>query len=741
MLLYSPPFLMVGPVMVLPDHADLETFYYLVSVPQLVRQDGEPAFWATAILPPSGVGSSAAGEQAVGRVLVSFDVHLPLPDDPEDLLRREIQKRWGREARRLVPAPLSGGKVTLTVARPGASEASKEIFVYEGHAPALLGDNRAALAIAAEQAEAQALVAAMSVGHLAGVLSYELEFAGLTPSFKAEMKVDWKKVYSRFRQHDTSNFIFYGEEIDKTVERLENHNDIDIEVQELTEEGAKAATRALFDELKSEVIKRLFASPLPTGETPIEERIGRGVREVLTSLMPGMSYSLRQLDQTMLVQDHIKLSEQQVRTYKLYPQSTLAGLLDRAGGAASRLTFVRVEDLPHRVEEVAVELAAGADRLGARAAEVQVRVTSAGRDEPLADQGLRVGPGERKLVRYRRLDTQEPTVQARFDLLLDPALAPGGRERWSSGWGEVVGNRLWIDPEEWLDKAEVRLEIDDPAVFDLARVGLELEAWLPGATAPLRRESLTFSKEAPAQSVLVVVPDDQRPQWKGQEVFRRAGELDFVRPIPALAGSVHRIMNPFGQAWSMEVRALASWPDTAALFAEFRVWDPLRRTWLLTERQFQKDSPNFTLRFSTSRETPRRAEARVTRVGNDGQIVRGPWQDLAGPVVSINDAVSARRRIRATLAVPHFAAAEVAKVLVDLDYRDLSHQVQETGLLELVADGAAADWLHTYPDPTRAFFRFRVRARSRNGQRHTGPWQESGADDLTITLPADPWAG
>ena len=742
MLLYKPPFLMVGPVTVFPDHVDLESFYYVASVPQLVVENGDPSFWATAILPPVTVdtpGTAVAG-QAVGRALVSFDVNLPLPPDLDEPLRKEIEKRWGRAAKRLVPAPLQAGTVTLTVARPNADTPDKQFSVYSGHSPTLVGDNRAALAIAAEGNEAQALVAAMSVGHLAGVVTYELEMPGLAPSFEASMKVHWSRIYERFRRHDMTNFVFATEEVDRTVEQLEDTKDIDIDVKDLDPDARQSATRALFDELKSQVIKNLFEAPSPTGDTPIEERIGRGVREVLTSLLPGVSHTLRTLTQSSLQDTEINLREQKVNVYKLYPQTTLAGMLERGGHAASRLTFVRVEDLPNRVEQVSVEIAGGAARLGVRGVEVRVQVLSPGRAEPLADESvhLTAASPERKTVPYRRLGVEEPSVRCKVEMLMDPAFAPGGQERWSFDWRPIEGNRIWFDPEEWLDVAEVRVEIDDPAIFDAARVSMDIEASLAGAPAPLRRANLPFTKDALSQSFSVVVPDGARAVFKGKETFRRTGEPDFVRDVPDIGTAVHRIMNPFGQSWTMDVRAVSTWTDTVSLFAEFRVWDVLRKTWLLAEQAFQKTATSFTLKFSTSLDTPRKAEARVTRVTADGKVIRGPWQDLSGPVVAITDNVIAQRRVRATLAAPAFQAQRVQKVFVDVEYQDGG--VTAASTLELTRDGAVADWVHAFPDPTHPFYRYRIRARSLDGDRYAGAWIESGADDLHITLPDNPWA-
>ena len=448
MLLYSPPFLMVGPVTVFPDHVDLESFYYVVSVPQLVVENGDPSFWATAILPPVTVdtpGTAVAG-QAVGRALVSFDVNLPLPPDLDETLTKEIEKRWGRTPKRLVPAPLQAGTVTLTVARPNADQPSKELFVYSGHSPTLVGDNRAALAIAAQGDEAQALVAAMSVGHLAGVVTYELEMPGLAPSFQASMKVHWKKIYERFRQHDMTNFVFATEEVDRTIEHLEDTKDIDIDVKDLDPDGKQSATRALFDELKSQVIKNLFESPSPIGDTPIEERIGRGVREVLTSLLPGVSHTLRTLDQSTLQDTEINLREQKVNIYKLYPQTTLAGMLERGGHAASRLNFVRVEDLPNRIEQVSVEIAGGAAPTR-RARRRGTRPGPLARARRTAADSRCISTSsspERKTVPYRRLGVEEPSLRCKVEMLMDPAFAPAARSDGRSTGGRFEGNRISV---------------------------------------------------------------------------------------------------------------------------------------------------------------------------------------------------------------------------------------------------------------------------------------------------------
>ena len=82
------------------------------------------------------------------------------------------------------------------------------------------------------------------------------------------------------------------------------------------------------------------------------------------------------------------------------------------------------------------------------------------------------------------------------------------------------------------------------------------------------------------------------------------------------------------------------------------------------------------------------------------------------------------------------------KATVEIEYEDHAHQVRAITdpPLELLRDQATVDWTHPHPDPSQPFYHYRVRARGINGERYTGKPEESGADDLTITLPADPWA-
>ncbi|HWT25190.1 MAG TPA: hypothetical protein VN213_16930, partial [Solirubrobacteraceae bacterium] len=354
MLLHAPPFAMADGVIALPDHLDPATHYYLPAIPELARDErGEPAFQATAFLPPV---SSGASDREATRAVLSLDVELPVQPETLERLREEIEDGFGRPVKRLVPAPLHGGTASLEVVHPGG-DGNGTVTAYQGHSPSLVGTNRAAFAVAATGVEAQTLMAALSVGNAPAVVSFALEFLGLAPSFQATMRVRWKEVYDSLRRLEMTNFLFGAEEMDQVCERLHREGAVDIEVLELDPDGATSATKALFGELKNQIVQKLFDPPRQQGEVPVEDRIGRGVRNVLVAIMPGVTHTLRTLDQTQLTETTIDLREQKVTAYPVFPQSTLAGLLARAGGVGDAIRWVPLDDLPNRVEEVPVELA------------------------------------------------------------------------------------------------------------------------------------------------------------------------------------------------------------------------------------------------------------------------------------------------------------------------------------------------------------------------------------------------
>lgn len=743
MLLHQPPFVLVDRLTLYPDHLDPDTYYYVVSVPELARDRGEPAWWATAILSAVRVtGPAPDPDEDVARVQLSFDTSLAPTEAELEAARQALVERRGREKVRVVPAPLHAGKAVLTVARPATEEAERELFVHSGHAPSLVGDNRAAFAVAAEGREAQILAASVQAGHLAAVVAYELELLGLTPAFHARMTVHWSLVYAHFTERAVDNFVFYSDQLEETVDSLTRSQAVEVVVEELDPEVKAEATKALWNELKTEVVKKLFEPAFTAGDTPVEERIGRGVREVVTSLIPGSHHALRRLDQHALATTVIDLREQGTRVFRHQPQTTLAGMLARAGVPAE-LAVARLDDLPDRVEEIRVEAAPDLAEVGIRHVSILVEARDAAGDL-LAEQAYTLAAGDRaapEVFRFRRRGDGEPTVRWRADVDFAPGHAPDDAARWSSAWQDVTGRRVYFSPAEWLDVTSVRVEVDDPAIFALpASVEMRLEARLPGAARAFRTDDLIFTSDHPSRTFTTILPRGVVVGIGGVEVLRRPNEPEVRREVPAIDGPVHRIRNPFARAWRMEVRAAADWTSTEALVAELRVWEPQRRAWLVDEHRFTQAAPTYTLAFATAPDTPQEAQARLTRVTRDGNVVRGPWLDLAGRVARITDAVEAIRRIRVTLHAPRLADAHVRRVSVELAYTGADGAADGT-TLTFSRDGQHHDWHHALPDPARSLYRWRASAIGEHGERWSHPWTETATDDLTIELPDDPFSG
>lgn len=739
MLLYRPPFLVVGRLTLFPDHLDPDAFYYLVSVPDLARDDDRPAFWASAILDEVSVTGPAGGDD-LARVQLSFDVQLAPTAAELTAAEDELKARRGRERVRLSPAPLSGGKVSLVVARPTTSPDDRAVFVHTGHPPALLGDNRAAFAVAATGPECRLLAAAIERGALAAVVAYELEMLGLVPAFQATMKVHWQLVYSHVSERSIANYLIYSDQLDETVDELTRTQAVEVQITELDPEVEAEAAKALLDQLKAELVDKLFEPALTAGDTPVEERIGRGVREVLSSILPGYHHALRTLDQEALATTVIDLREQAARVYKHHPQSTLAGLLARAGDVGP-LVRIRLDEVPDRIEEWRVAVAPGLAELGL--AEVLVWVEARGADDALvADAAYQFAAGTAtQPFRFRRQGRAEARLRWRAELVPLPGFAPDVADRWATDWHPAEGGRVHVDPRSWVAVTRLRVEVDDAAMFALpASVEVQLEARLRDAPAPFRVVDLTLTPERPAETFTVIAPRGHEVVLRAVEVLRRPNEPELRRETGELRGPVHRVRNPFATAWRMEIHAAARWTETAALVAELRVWEPTRKLWLQAEHRFTAQAPSYVLAFATSAETPQAAEVRLTRLTVDASVVRGPWLDLVGKIARVTDAVLARRRVRVRLRAPGFVTDRIRKVTVELSYQPATGDAL-AAVLAFRKDGEAQDWLHDLPDPSRAGYRWRASAVSEDGERWSRPWTDADSDDLDVELPVQPFSG
>lgn len=740
MLFYDPPFLLVEDIVVFRDHADAEAFYWLRAVPRLAREpDGEPAFSASVFLPPSDL--AAADPQAVTRTTLSFDTELSMDGATEEGVRLAIEEEWGRRPKILTPVPTSGGQTRLTLAMPVQAEDNPEVFVHQGHAPSLVAANRAAFAVAAEGAEARLLAAGLLRGDPAAVVSYELEYPGLAPSFKASMRVHWDLVYAKLQERSSRSYVVVSDEIEATVESLEDGKEIELDIRELSEEGAGEATKALLHQLREEIMKKLFETPIQMGEVPVEERIARGVRGIVSSLIGGIHHLRRQIDSTALSTTTVDLREQRVRTYTFYPQSTLAGLLAAVPDLRQRISFVDMGLLPGRVETLRIGLMEGSDSYAVRMVEVLLEVRTPPDGALILERTLHLRPGDaERTVSFRRPGLGEPEATFRLIMHLDPERSPSGRETVVFPPRPVVGGRIWIQPTEWLDLATLRVVIDDLTMFAIpTEVDVEVEALPAPADEPRRIARLTLSSERPEAQHSVVVDEGSRVTFRVREIIRRRGEADHFVEAQGIAPGTYRVMNHTSQSFQMRLRAMADWDRTATLFAELRVWDVERRTFLRDEHSFTAEQRQFILAFSTSPSTPRRAEVRLTRLGTDGSLVKGPWQDLVGPVAVIDDGVEAERRIRTVLEAPGYRQLNPKKVWVELEYAAPSVGLDLATKLTFSGDGDVQDWTHPFPDPTQERFRYRLRARSRSGLRWDAPWTETALDTLRLALPEEPF--
>ncbi len=735
MLLYQPPFLQVDELTIFPDHADPQTAYYVVNLPEIARVDGTPFLRATALVPPQASGTTGEAARAL-RTVLSFDVELPAREETLELAREALKERWGAAPERLVGAPVSGGTCEIRYATGADTE--RQVTALVAASPSLVGSHRTAFTMSAEGQEAEILLAALQDGNLAATVAYALEVPALRPAFEAAMTIHWDRVYQQAQQRAMDNFVFVSEDIERFTRALEEQKVIELDVTLLDPEVVDQATRALFDEFRQQLMEKLFQPHGSMESVPVERSIGNGIRDGLMGIWPGRHHVLRSLDATTLSRARIDLSQRAARPMTVAPQSSLAGLIERAGGPTGRVTVLDLGDLAVHPQRLSVDVAPEFGELGVRRIFVEVEVIDRETRAPQAQERFEFTPGGATSAELRWLAAPGSTLvrhRTQFDFAPESTLLEA--ESVTLDWVEEDALRVFVDPERVLDVRPLTLEIEDPTIFD-DQGRLEIEAVAHTLEAPERkqtqRRTFTASSERAAQ-LRFIVGEGARLQVVVTETFRHAASADLSRSFTLLDPSSHLVRNPFGRKWSLRVRAIADWSGTDLMIVRVRVYDAERRRWIGAGKDFLEGQQLQAFTLQVGAESVRRAQLSATVLDSDGLIRELGWRDVSGLIAAVSADAPAPPSVTFDFDAPGFAESGIEKVAVFVDYPTAAGGEAETDFA-FTADGQVRH-LPLEPAPASgAEIGYQAVALHADGRRTRGPRRTTRADTAKIGVPA-----
>ncbi len=745
MLLYEPPFLESGNLTIFRDDKDAEAFYYAVIQPSILTGPQGPSVSGYAILPETGLTETVDN---VMDASLSLEVGLQVSEEQLELAKQHVKEQWGKKVKRFTPVPISDGKVYMIIAAAGEEPDPEEWYVTSGVSPSIFGNNRAALVAKASGEEGKRMIAALDGDVIAGQVYYELQMLGIAPTFHARMHVEWSRVYRHFEEFKSKNYVFYKDEISRTIDELEESSLIQMEIEELDPDVKDIASKSLLNELKTQVVNRLFQPAVPplSASKNLESRIASGISRVLSSIIPGSHYIIRDLQEHQLSTTTIDLKERKVKKYPFYPQALLSTMIQQVGGMEGRLKWLKLDNLDFRTETVHVSLSADAFTVpNLRSVQLDCRVVDETHQKIEKEQMFVFDKAENLSGQFTYIRQSDANYHYEYHatLYLDntSTILPPKLE---SGWQTSLQAFVYFNPSEYFENTELRIDLDDADIFNYAHL-------VEGTITVREREtqhvllmhSFTWNATAHEKESFSLLLTQSIPvQFDLQLKYYLAGMKEYVIEFPDLQDINFFIPNPFENKWSVEMISMADWQTTEKIVAEIRVWEEARQDFLLDKFDFTADQPQQVFSTVTSLETPREElEMRLTVIKKDAIVLRGAWKKYLGPVLVVKDQVIQERTVQAMLVgAPDFQAKDIKKITIAFVYDDLINGIHiESDKLPFEQVGDKQTFTHPMPDFTAIEYQYRVEASNWRGDRYKTEWITAHQEALDIVLPETIW--
>ncbi|CAM1340428.1 hypothetical protein [Tenacibaculum amylolyticum] len=752
MLSYQPPFMNVGNLTIFRDDVDPETFYYANVQPSIVQKKEGPAISAYTILPESSTDENI--DQIIDTSL-SMEVSLKVSDAILERAKEEIKEKWSKKVKRLLPVTITDGKVYMIMAAAGENPDPKDWYVTSGVSPSIFGDNRAALVVKTTGNEAKRLVAALNEDVIAGHVYYELNILGIAPTFKAKMHVKWDRIYKHFEDMKVKNFIFYREDISNTLDDLKETSMVTMEIEELDPDVSDYASKTLLNELKTEAIKRLFNPSVPplSASKKIENRIAHGVAMIHSTIIPGSFYILRNNKEVQTNELTVDLRERKAKKYPFYPQALLSSMIRDIGGLQDHLKWIKLEDLPFRVETVAVDIAADTFSINnIKTVKISCEIWDLTLQKVAKEQTFIFNKSTPENLKgtftYTRQNTNEYTYRYNATLFLDNE-GTGLPPQMEVTAQETTSEFIYFNPTEYFENIKLQIGIDDTDIFNHAHL---IESTVTVTEKVTDKKLLTQSfllentDEGKKQKLLSLLYSKLHPVKLDLQVkYYIAGSEEYILELPDHQDFSYFIPNPFESKWSVELMSKIDWEKSTKLIVEARVWEHTRNTWITEKFNFTKEQDTHTFSVITSLQTPREVyELRTTVITNEGKIIRGAWKDHVGPIAMIKDNVQPERTIKATLIdAPDFEDYEIKEISLSILYEDEHNNIaidsDDTKKLVFKELNDVVIFTHAMTDSNLLSYKYRLKAKSKSGDRYKSDWITTTEEHLKVSIPENIW--
>ena len=757
---------MVAGYTLLRDHEDASIVHVLPPAPRLATTaDGAPALSLVQYL-----GGGARADRLAGGIL-SLTTKLEVSDADLSVLAERLRGRPGDEASgefRLQPVAFDSGTVELVVlgarsAVPGetgaAENASAFDIAFSGTGqPSLGGANTATFQVLLDAQAAELIERCLDAPEVPVIVIYRMGFSGLRPSFSVSVDADWEKVYRSLENRASANVWYVAADAEVMVSEALEDSGVRIDTTVFgTGEEARAAAERARTHLVEWVLDRLF-TPLADPAAAMANAVGDVVDDTVWSLtrsvMPGVAYRLRAVDEAQLRMLSARMDESTAERREIVPQATLGGLLHphrtTTDGApdpgwtdvrAGLVTKVDIDGFPRLEVGVGVEDRFALDGLS----EVRVHL-----DREAPDG---TGTDARSFAFRRAQDRHDYVVNLlgegpvdfanpyryRVEAVFDPTGPFGPHAPVLSAWQRGRATDLVVEPRLAYTVADV--DVTAAPLFSFAQfpmITVELRGVVDGAPA-LGSSRVQLSADQPMARWRFRSFEPGTPGYEYRATYHRdraAGgdvSLGWRRTYdPWLS-----LPDPMPDKRPLNVFVDLPWADVRLAFLQLRYRDEANGIAFDDHIDLDPAAPVVRREYAIADGGPRTISYRLTMLLASGALVEGSWLPTEDDRLVVDGRSVEKRLIRIEAIGGTLADHGLREAKVHLEVREpgTDHiRAQHEARIAAPEEQPPAPFEYLLGDPPAKEVAFRGVFVSTNGFVTQSPWASTTADLLVVNL-------
>lgn len=769
MLSFAPPIRLIAGHPVFADHQDAGLFHVLPAGPGLSETaDGTPAFGLMRYLGDGPDGGAVTGG------FLSLTTRLTVPAAAQAEIATRLADELARPVRLSLPLFDDGlvelillGRNSAGGQQAGGTQAGGaqvdspfHVMTLGSGRPSMAGANTANFQIALNHDAAVFVEAGVGDPTLPALVIYRMALSGLQPAYRVRVTGDLSRLENELASRFRANLYYARADI--AAQTRDALTDADVQVDTVIMDGeaasdAAAAEQAVLDWITETFFDPAFGADPPPPAPGIVESIAGSVTELIDTMMPGASFTLKLHRDTDIRQVDAVLNRTTVRRRDLVFQATLgqelytyrvdADGVERPEWPALRdrlIGGVNISSIPRREIRLGVMDRFASD--GLTAVEIEIALPDPAGGPDLSPAGFIFhDAAARDVYAVNLLGAPAAllTDPCRYRLRChyDPGSPFGQRPAETGPWVSSRASELIVDP-----RVDGPYRLRAPAIAvapgfpfaQFAQVSVDLRRMEDGVET--QRDGLALTPDAPAASWTF--------RGHGADPQRFDYRLQFERPMsqggPVVtdwrteSGLRLTLPDPLPHRRRVSVFVALPWAEVTMAFLELRYEDPANRL-LIDERvNLGADQPVVERDYAIADPAVTRLGYRLTALLPGRGFVQGDWRDTDDTTISVGRELVDMRVVRfRALGLP-LAQYRLSEMRITAEALGSDGTRRHEHRISIQGDRTGTDlgaWSFPRFAPEVARLRIRVDWRDLNGFPNDTGWRDWNRDLVLLRVP------